>query len=130
MLAERLTSVDGSSRYFMSGIVTYSNESKIALAGIPPLLLEMQGAVSEEVARGLAEAVREKIGTTIGVGITGIAGPAGGSPEKPVGTVHIAVAAPSGTRHQVYLFPGSRDRVRWQATQAALNMTRRALLEM
>jgi nicotinamide-nucleotide amidase len=130
MLAERLTSMDGSSRYFMSGIVTYSNESKIALAGIPPLLLEMQGAVSEEVARGLAEAVREKIGTTIGVGITGIAGPAGGSPEKPVGTVHIAVAAPSGTRHQVYLFPGSRDRVRWQATQAALNMTRRALMEM
>ena len=129
MLAERLTSVDGSSRYFMSGIVTYSNESKIALAGIPPLLLEMQGAVSEEVARGLAEAVREKVGTTIGVGITGIAGPAGGSPEKPVGTVHIAVAAPSGTRHQVYLFPGSRDRVRWQATQAALNMTRRALME-
>lgn len=130
MLAERLTAVDGSSRYFMSGIVTYSNESKISLADIPPLLLEMQGAVSEEVARGLAEGVREKIGTTIGVGVTGIAGPGGGSPEKPVGTVHIAVAGPSGTRHQAFLFPGSRDRIRWQATQAALNMTRRALLEM
>jgi nicotinamide-nucleotide amidase len=130
MLAERLTSVDGSSRYFMSGIVTYSNESKISLADIPPLLLEMQGAVSQEVARGLAEGVRERIGTTIGLGITGIAGPSGGSPEKPVGTVHIAVASPAGTRHQAFLFSGNRDRIRWQAAQAALNMTRRVLMEM
>src|SRR5688572_3229180 len=130
MLAERLTSVEGSSRYFMSGIVTYSNESKISLADIPPLLLEMQGAVSEEVARGLAEGVRERVGTTIGIGITGIAGPSGGSPEKPVGTVHIAVAAPAGTKHQKLVLPGSRDRIRWQATQAALNMTRLVLLEM
>jgi nicotinamide-nucleotide amidase len=130
MLAERLTSVSGSSRYFTSGIVTYSNQSKIELAGIPPLLLEMQGAVSEEVARGLAEGVREKIGATIGVGITGVAGPAGGSPEKPVGTVHVATAGPAGTTHQAFLFPGSRDRIRWQATQAALNMTRRMLASM
>ena len=129
MLAERLTAIDGSSRYFMSGIITYSNESKISLADIPPLLLEMQGAVSEEVARGLAEGVRERIGTTIGIGVTGIAGPTGGSPEKPVGTVHIAVASPSGTRHQAFLFPGNRDRIRWQAAQAALNMTRRVLME-
>jgi nicotinamide-nucleotide amidase len=130
MLAERLTAVNGSSRYFMSGIITYSNQSKIDLAGIPPLLLEMQGAVSEEVARGLAESVREKIGTTIGVAITGIAGPSGGTPEKPVGTVHIAVASPAATAHGLFVFPGSRDRIRWQATQAALNMTRRVLLEM
>ena len=130
MLAERLTTVDGSSRYFISGIITYSNQSKIDLAGIPALLLEMQGAVSEEVARGLAEGVRERIGTTLGVSITGIAGPSGGTPEKPVGTVHIAVAAPTGTTHHVFRFPGSRDRVRWQATQAALNMTRRVLMEM
>ena len=114
MLAERLTNVSGSSRYFMSGIVTYSNESKMELAGIPPLLLEMQGAVSEEVARGLAEGVREKVGTTIGVGVTGIAGPDGGSPEKPVGTVHIAVAGPGGTEHRQFLFPGDRERIRWQ----------------
>jgi nicotinamide-nucleotide amidase len=130
LLAERLTNVDGSSRYFMSGVITYSDQSKIDLAGIPPLLLEMQGAVSEEVARGLAESVRERIQTTIGVGITGIAGPGGGTPEKPVGTVHIAVAEPAGTRHQRFLFPGNRDRVRWQAAQAALNMTRLALMEM
>jgi nicotinamide-nucleotide amidase len=130
MLAQRLTNVSGSSRYFMSGIVTYSNESKIALASIPPLLLEMQGAVSEEVARGLAESVREKVNTTIGVGVTGIAGPTGGTPEKPVGTVHIAVAAPAATVHHQYLFPGDRERIRWQATQAALDMIRRVLTKM
>ena len=130
MLAQRLTSIDGSSRYFMSGIVSYSNQSKIDLAGIPPLLLEMEGAVSEEVARGLAESVREKVNTTIGVGVTGIAGPTGGSPEKPVGTVHIAVAGPSGTHQQRFQFPGDREKVRWQAAQAALNMIRRAVMEL
>ncbi len=130
MLAQRLTAIDGSSRYFMSGIVTYSNQSKIDLAGIPPLLLEMQGAVSEEVARGLAESVRERIGTTLGVAITGIAGPSGGSEDKPVGTVHVAVAGPAETRHQRFLFPGNRDRIRWQSTQAALNMTRKMLADL
>lgn len=128
MLAQRLTSVPGSSRYFQSGIVTYSNESKIDLAGIPPLLLEMQGAVSEEVARGLAECVREKVGTTIGVGVTGIAGPGGGSPEKPVGTVHIAVAGPQGTVHRHQVFPGNRDRIRSWASQSALDMVRRVVM--
>jgi nicotinamide-nucleotide amidase len=127
LLAERLTNVPGSSRYFLSGIVTYSNQSKIDLAGIPPLLLEMQGAVSEEVARGLAEGVRERIGSTVGVGVTGVAGPDGGTPEKPVGTVHIATAGPGGTTHRRFLFPGTRDRVRWQASQAALDMVRRML---
>src|SRR4030095_11942263 len=89
LVAERLTNVPGSSRYFLSGVICYSNESKMELAGIPPLLLEMQGAVSAEVARGLAEGIRSRMNTTIGVGITGIAGPTGGSPQKPVGTVHI-----------------------------------------
>jgi len=129
MLAQRLTSVPGSSRYFLSGIVTYSNQSKIDLAGIPPLLLEMQGAVSEEVARGLAESVREKVGATFGVGITGVAGPDGGSPEKPVGTVHIAVAGPSGTIHRHQVFPGSRERIRSWSSQAALDMVRRVLMD-
>ncbi len=127
MLAERLTSIPGSSQFFESGIVVYSNESKIDLAGIPPLVLGMQGAVSKEVAVGLAESVREKIGTTIGIGITGIAGPTGGSEEKPVGTVHIAVAGPSDTDHRQFVFPGSRDKVRWQSSQAALDMVRRHL---
>jgi competence/damage-inducible protein CinA-like protein len=130
LVAERLTRIPGSSRYFQSGMVTYSNASKIDLAGIPPLLLEMEGAVSREVAVGLAEGVREKVGTTLGVGITGIAGPNGGTAEKPVGTVHIAVAGPSGTDHSQFVFPGARDRVRWQASQAALDMVRRLLERM
>lgn len=130
LVAERLTNVAGSSRYFMQGLVCYSNESKMELAGIPPLLLEMQGAVSAEVARGLAEGIRARAGTTIGVGVTGIAGPSGGSAEKPAGTVHIAVATPSGTGHRQALYPGDRERVRWQASQAALDMVRRELMKM
>jgi nicotinamide-nucleotide amidase len=130
MIAERLTDVPGSSRYFMSGVICYSNESKMELAGIPPLLLEMQGAVSAEVARGLAEGIRTRAGTTIGVGVTGIAGPSGGSAEKPVGTVHIAVATPTGTQHRQFLYPGDRDKVRWQASQTALDMVRRELMKM
>ena len=128
LLAERLTRTSGSSKYFESGIVTYSNQSKVDLAGIPPLLLGMQGAVSVEVAVGLAESVREKTGTTIGVGITGIAGPTGGSEEKPVGTVYIAVAGPHGTDHRHFVFAGARGKVRWQSSQAALDMVRRHLV--
>ena len=128
MLAERLTSVPGSSRYFMSGVVCYSNESKMELAGIPPLLIEMQGAVSEEVARGLAEGIRGRSGTTIGVGVTGIAGPGGGSAEKPVGTIHIAVASPAETQHRQFFFPGDREKIRWQTSQTALDMVRRELI--
>jgi nicotinamide-nucleotide amidase len=127
MVAERLTRVPGSSRYFQSGVVTYSNQSKIDLVGVPPLLMQMEGAVSREVAVGLAESVRERTQTTIGVGVTGIAGPDGGSVEKPVGTVHIAVSGPGSTDHRQFLFPGSRERVRWQAAQAALDMVRRHL---
>lgn len=127
LLAQRLTSVPGSSRYFVSGVVCYSNESKIQLAGIPPLLVEMQGAVSEEVARGLADGIRANAKTTFGVGITGIAGPDGGSAAKPVGTVHVAVAGPDETQHRHFVFPGDRERVRYQASQAALNMVRRML---
>jgi nicotinamide-nucleotide amidase len=130
LVAERLTNVSGSSRYFMSGVICYSNESKMELAGIPPLLLEMQGAVSPEISRGLADGIRTRAGTTIGVGVTGIAGPTGGTAEKPVGTVHIAVATPSGTEHRAFLFPGDREKIRWQASQAALDMVRRELIKM
>ncbi len=130
LLAERLTNVPGSSRYFVSGVICYSDEWKMELTKIPPLMLEMQGAVSADVARGLAEGIRSRMSTTIGVGVTGIAGPSGGSAEKPVGTVHIAVAAPSGTHHRQLLFPGDRERVRWQASQAALDLVRRELMKM
>jgi nicotinamide-nucleotide amidase len=130
LLAERLTDVPGSSRYFMSGVIAYSNESKMELAQIPPLMLEMQGAVSADVARGLADGIRARMNTTIGVGVTGVAGPTGGSAEKPVGTVHIAVATPTGTENRQFLFPGSREKVRWQASQAALDMVRRELMKI
>ena len=90
----------------------------------------MQGAVSAEVARGLAEGIRQRANTTIGVGITGVAGPTGGSAEKPVGTVHVAVASPTGTDHRQFLFPGDREKIRWQASQAALDMVRRELMKM
>ncbi|HYR44042.1 MAG TPA: competence/damage-inducible protein A [Terriglobia bacterium] len=130
LVAERLTSVPGSSRYFMSGVICYSNASKMELAGIPPLLLEMQGAVSAEVARGLAEGIRARAGTTIGVGVTGIAGPGGGTPEKPVGTVHIAVATSLRTEHRLFSFPGDREKLRWWASQAALDMVRREMMKM
>jgi len=130
MLAERLTNVPGSSRYFVSGVICYSDEWKMELTGIPPLLLRMQGAVSAEVAQGLAEGIRARMSTTIGVGVTGIAGPTGGSTEKPVGTVHIAVATPSGTEHRRFQFPGDREKVRWQASQAALDRVRRELMKM
>jgi nicotinamide-nucleotide amidase len=130
LVAERLTNVPGSSRYFISGVICYSNASKMELAGIPPLLLEMQGAVSAEVSRGLAEGVRARAGTTIGLGVTGVAGPGGGSAEKPVGTVHIAVAGPSATEHRQFFFPGDREKIRWQASQAALDMVRRELMKM
>jgi nicotinamide-nucleotide amidase len=87
----------------------------------------MQGAVSEEVARGLAEVIRERAKKNIVVGVTGIAGPTGATPDKPVGTVLIAVASPTETIHRRFLFPGDRNRVRWQASQAALEMIRRVL---
>ena len=127
LVAERLTRVPGSSRYFTAGLVTYSNASKVELVGIPPLLVQAEGAVSRDVAVNLAESVRRREGTTIGVGVTGVAGPNGGSEDKPVGTVHIAVAGPDSTEHRQFLFPGSRERVRWQSSQAALDMVRRLL---
>jgi nicotinamide-nucleotide amidase len=90
----------------------------------------MQGAVSGEVAMGLAESVRERAKTTIGVGITGVAGPSGGSAEKPVGTVHIAVSTAAGSEHRRFLYPGDREKIRWQASQSALDMVRRQLMKM
>jgi nicotinamide-nucleotide amidase len=128
LVSQRLTSVPGSSNYFLCGVTCYSNASKIELAGIPPLLLEMNGAVSAEVAKGLAEGIRMKTGATIGLGITGIAGPSGGSVQKPVGLVHIALSLNGTTEHQEHNFGGDRDRIRLWASQAALDMVRRKLI--
>ena len=128
MLAERLTNVPGSSSYFLGGVVCYSNELKTSLVGVPPELIESKGAVSPEVAMALADGIRKRTGATLGVGVTGIAGPSGGSPEKPVGLVHLAIADERGPRENVARFPGDRDRIRIQAAQTALDMVRRYFL--
>jgi nicotinamide-nucleotide amidase len=128
MFAERLTSVAGSSRYFVGGMVVYSNELKTKLADVPAILIEAYGAVSREVAAALAEGVRDRCNSTIGIGITGVAGPTGGSAEKPVGLVFHAIADEDGTDVVERLFSGDRQRVRRFASQQALDMIRRKLM--
>jgi nicotinamide-nucleotide amidase len=125
MLAERLTNVPGSSSYFLGGVVCYSNELKTTLVGVPKDLIEAKGAVSGEVALALADGIRKRSGATLGVGVTGIAGPGGGTPEKPVGLVHIGIADERGPREKMFRFAGDRDRIRQYATQTALDMVRR-----
>ncbi len=128
LLAERLTRIPGSSSYFLGGVVCYSNDLKTAWVDVPVELIEAKGAVSAEVARALAEGIRRRSGSTLGLGVTGIAGPGGGSPEKPVGTVHIALADGSTNKEYSLRFPGDRDRIRWHASQAALDVVRRHFL--
>jgi nicotinamide-nucleotide amidase len=129
LLAERLTSIPGSSAYFRCGMVCYSNDLKIAWDDVPAEMIESKGAVSAEVAIALAAGIRRKAGATLGVGITGIAGPLGGTPEKPVGTVHIAIASEQGARDHLRNFPGDRARIRQLASQTALDSVRRYFLQ-
>jgi nicotinamide-nucleotide amidase len=128
LLAERITSVAGSSRYFLGGAVVYSNELKTELAGVPTEMIERHGAVSREVAAALAEGIRYRCESTLGVGITGVAGPGGGSAEKPVGLVFHAVASDAGTEVIQRNFPGDRKRIRRFASTMALDMVRRKLM--
>jgi nicotinamide-nucleotide amidase len=128
LLAERITSVSGSSRYFLGGAVVYSNELKTKFADVPAKLIAQHGAVSSEVAVSLAEGIRKKCGALIGLGITGVAGPAGGTEEKPVGLVFHAVATEQGTEVVERRFPGDRQRIRWFASQVALDMVRKKLI--
>jgi nicotinamide-nucleotide amidase len=127
LLAERLTRVSGSSSYFLGGVVCYSNELKTKLAGVPAALIEAHGAVSKSVAQALAEGVRARTGASMGVGITGIAGPTGGSAEKPVGLVFVALGDERGTQVREFHFPGSREGIRNWASQMALEMIRRRI---
>ncbi len=127
LLAERITRISGSSRYFIGGALVYSDQLKREFCGVPPLLLASDGAVSRSVAAALAEGIRQRCKTTLGIGITGIAGPGGGTDEKPVGLVYIALADGKHTEVVERRFPGDRDRVRWFATQLALDLLRRKL---
>mgnify|MGYP001059552800 FL=1 len=129
MMASRLTDVPGSSEYFLGGAVTYANAAKIDLAGVSPETLGRFGAVSEEVAREMAAGIRRRFGASVGLGVTGIAGPGGGSAEKPVGTVHLALDALDGRRHERLVLPGDRAMVRRWTTSAALAMIRGWLRE-
>ena len=127
LLAQRLTDVPGSSKYFIEGVVTYANDAKIRTLGVEPILLMEHGAVSGPVAEAMAEGIRKRAETDFGLSITGIAGPGGGTDEKPVGTVFIALSDEVQTQHRKFQLPGDRHLIRWRASQAALDMLRRRL---
>lgn len=128
LVAERISSVAGASAYFLGGVVAYANEAKEALLGVPRELLGRHGAVSEPVARAMAEGVRARFGADYGVATTGISGPTGGTPEKPVGLVYVALARRESTHVDHFVFPVDRERHRRLTAQLALDWVRRALL--
>jgi nicotinamide-nucleotide amidase len=127
LLAGRLTDRPGSSAYVLGGLVVYSNEAKHALAGVPTELIDRVGAVSAEVATALAAGARERLGADVGVGITGIAGPDGGTPEKPVGTVHFCASTAQRSVDRKVRVPGSRADVRARSVTIALHLVRTLL---
>src|SRR5262245_33031566 len=128
LLANRLTNVPGASAVFLAGYVCYANQAKIDMLNVDPQLIEKHGAVSEQVAQALAEHARVCAGSDYALATTGVAGPSGGSPEKPVGTVHIALATPGETIAKKFFFPTDRETFKQIATQAALELLRRKLL--
>lgn len=128
LIAQRLTEVPGSSNYFMEGVVSYSNDAKVRLLGVPSDLIAEYGAVSAPVVEAMAEGVRERAGTDFGLSVTGIAGPGGGTEDKPVGLVYIALSDDAHTEHCKLLLPGDRQLIRWRASQAALDLLRRRLI--
>jgi nicotinamide-nucleotide amidase len=128
LITSRLTDVAGSSTYVERSIVSYSNIAKTELLGVPAELIATHGAVSEPVALAMADGIRSRARVGVGVGVTGIAGPGGGTPEKPVGTVAIAAVTAGETQSRVFRFLGERELVKFQASQAALDMVRRLLI--
>lgn len=128
LISQRLTEVPGASKYFMEGVVTYSNEAKIRALGVDQKLLRKHGAVSAEVAEAMAAGIRKRAGTDLGLSVTGVAGPGGGTEEKPVGLVYIALANDTLTEHRRMILPGDRHLIRWRASQAALDLLRRRLI--
>jgi nicotinamide-nucleotide amidase len=130
LIAMRLTEVPGSSSYFWEGAVTYANESKIRVLGVPEKILIDHGAVSAETAEAMANGMRERAATDFAISVTGIAGPDGGSEEKPVGTVFIGYSDKEKTKSMKFLFPGDRELIRWRSSQAALDYLRRQMLKL
>ncbi len=128
LIGGRLTNVPGSSEYFERGAVTYSNASKTGLLGVPEELIDRHGAVSREVAAAMAQGIRERSGTDLGLAVTGIAGPGGGTPEKPVGLVYVALASKSGLQVDEHRFLGTRDQIRRRTVQTGLDTVRRYLI--
>jgi nicotinamide-nucleotide amidase len=128
LLASRITDVPGSSDYFDGGVVCYSNQAKVEWLGVPRELIEAHGAVSEPVAQAMAEGVRVRAMVDVGIGITGIAGPGGGTADKPVGTVAVALVTPTAAQVRTFQFVGDREQVKFQSTQAAMNMLRLMLI--
>jgi nicotinamide-nucleotide amidase len=124
LLASRLTDVPGSSDYFDRGVVCYSNRSKTEMLGVPESTIAEHGAVSEAVASAMADGARRLAGSAVGVGITGVAGPGGGTPSKPVGTVAVAVVTPDGRRLRTFQFLGTREQIKFQSAQGALDLLR------
>jgi nicotinamide-nucleotide amidase len=128
LVAQRITGVPGSSRSFLGGAVVYSDPLKTSFANVPPELIAQHGAVSSEVACAMADGIRKRTGATLGVGVTGIAGPTGGTEQKPVGLVYFAVSDVQKTDSFNRTFRGDRDRVRQWAAQQALDLIRRKLM--
>jgi nicotinamide-nucleotide amidase len=128
LIAERITGVPGSSVYFREGVVAYSNEAKVRLLGVPSDLIAEYGAVSAPVAEAMADGVRLRADADFGVSVTGVAGPDGGTEDKPVGLVYIALSDDAHTEHRKLLLPGDRQLIRWRASQAALDLLRRRLI--
>jgi nicotinamide-nucleotide amidase len=127
LIAARLTEVPGSSQYLKGGVVSYTNEIKEKFLGVPSQILEMYGAVSKETATAMAEGIRKKASSDIGLAVTGIAGPGGDTPDKPLGLVYIALSAASGVQCERFVFPGDRTGVRQGTVNMALNTIRRFL---
>ena len=128
LIGHRITEVPGSSDYFERGVVAYSNRAKVELLGVSEELIRKHGAVSPQVAEAMAKGIRERTGAEVGLGVTGIAGPTGGTPRKPVGLVYIGVAMPEGVWVREFRFVGERSQIKFRASQAALDMVRRAIL--
>ena len=129
LISERLTELPGSSEFFIEGVASYSNQAKIRVLGVPAEIIEKYGAVSAECAEAMAKGIRERAETDLAISVTGIAGPGGGSAEKPVGLVYIGFSSEKETFSRKFMLPGDRHLIRWRSSQAALDLLRRKLLQ-